>query len=206
MSVLDTIKKVKEQSKKRKFNQSMDIVINLKNVNLKKQENKFTADFQFPYAVSNKRIGVIGEVITKKAKDADELINKSKLQELIKDKKKAKEFFNTLDFLIAEAPLMPTIAKEFGIILGPRNMMPKPLPIQEDPSNMINALKKTITIKLKDAAIIQCKIGHEKMENNQIKENAETLLSFIRGKLPKGNNNIKDIRLKLTMGAPIKVK
>ena len=62
------------------------------------------------------------------------------------------------------------------------------------------------TIKLKDAAVVQCKIGHEKMDDKQIKENVETLISFIKTKLPKGEHNIKNIQLKLTMGAPIKVK
>ena len=202
----EAITKIRTESKKRNFNQSIDLIINLKNLDLKKPENRFNANIQLPYSVSKKRIGIIGDVLSKKASDADVKITGKQLNELIADKKKAKELFSQVDYLIAEAPLMPTIAKEFGIILGPRNMMPKPLPVEADPNGLINSLKKTITLKLKDAPVLQCKVGHEKMEDSQIKENIETILSFVKEKLPKGEHNFKNIKLKLTMGFPTELK
>ena len=204
-NLIEVIKQAKTESKKRNFNQSIDLIINLKNVDLKKPENRFTNDIQLPHPVSKKRIGVIGDILSKKA-EADVKITSKKLEELINDKKKAKEVFGQVDYLIAEAPLMPKIAKEFGIILGPKNMMPKPLPVEADPNNLINSLKKTITLKLKDSPVLQCKVGHEKMEDLQIKENVETILSFVKEKMPKGEHNFKNIKLKLTMGRPIELK
>ncbi|MEM4650110.1 MAG: 50S ribosomal protein L1, partial [Candidatus Bathyarchaeia archaeon] len=57
----------------------------------------------------------------------------------------------------------------------------------------------------RDQPAIRCKIATEDMKDEEIAENAATVISIIEGKLEKKMKNIKSIMLKLTMGSPVKV-
>ena len=46
--ILKTIKELREKSKKRKFSQTFDLVVNLKEFDVKKPENKFVEDVILP--------------------------------------------------------------------------------------------------------------------------------------------------------------
>ena len=48
-TILETVKKVREISPKRKFNQSFDLIINLTNIDLKKQEQKVDLYYTLPH-------------------------------------------------------------------------------------------------------------------------------------------------------------
>ena len=107
-NILDAIKKAKDKSKKRKFSQSVELVLNLQDVDPKKQENRIQELIELPYpAGKENKICVIasGEMALKAKKaGASMVIGRSDLESLIGDKKRQKEFAKTYDFFIAEAP------------------------------------------------------------------------------------------------------
>lgn len=200
--ILEAIKKVREKSKKRNFVQTFDLIVNLKDFDVKKPENKFTEDIELPYGRGKDAIIVI---FSDTIKDVDcEVLSGADINELAKDKRSCKKLAKQTDFFLAEPRLMPLIGKFLGRFLGPRGKMPKV--ITGDVKRLIEVYKKSIRIRIKDAPVIQCIVGKEDMEDEKVAENVEAVLKFLENKLPKGKNNIKDVLIKLTMSEPIKIE
>ncbi len=61
-------------------------------------------------------------------------------------------------------------------------------------------------IKVKDSPVISCLVGNEKMKDDEVAENVESILKFLETKLPKGKHNIKEVLLKMTMSQPVKIE
>jgi large subunit ribosomal protein L1 len=209
-NILEAIKEVKEKSEKRNFAQSIELIINLKDVDPKKPEGKIQESIELPHPPGKgNRICVIasGEMALKaKQAGADLVIQRSELEALAEDKKRQKELAETYDFFIAEAPLMPLVGRILGAVLGPRGNMPTPVPPNANIKEQIEKHRKTVLIRTRGQPALQCRIGNEEMSNEEIAENILTAIRRVEGKLKKGIKNVKSIYLKTTMGPPVKVK
>ncbi len=207
------IKKAREQSKKRKFIQTFELIINLKDLNLKKSENQVETWIQLPYSKGKPiKIGCfIGPELTEQAKDAcDTTVMQNNFPLYFKDKKKIKKLAEAHDFFIGQANIMPDIAKTFGRILGTRGKMPNPkagcvVPPNANLKALIEKLRKTIKVKAKTQATIKTMIGNEEMKDEEIADNILTVYNNVSHVLPKEKNNIKNILIKTTMGKPVKI-
>ncbi len=203
-NVEDKIRKAKEEARKRNFTQSVDLIINLKNVDLNNPENRFSEQLTVPYSVSDEtKVAIIGDSI--KADNADREISKKELNKLFEDSSEAKTLANEFDHFIAEAPLMPDIGKNLGQVLGPRDKMPQPLPPGSDATEKIKDLKQSIQIKVKEEPSVKCKIGNEAMKEEDLAQNAETIVNFVQDQLPMGHHNIENVYCKLTMGPVVEL-
>ncbi len=210
MKIEEALKYLQQNSKKRNFTQAIDLIINIRGVNLKQPENRFTEEVLLPAKLSKpKKVMVIGDVIATKAKTlADVVLTKDELMQYTGDKenkKKFKKLIKKVDYLIAEAPLMVTIGKEFGRILGSRGKMPKPLPPNADPKPLIERLRNTVRVKLRDIPLIQTVIGYEDMDVKDVVKNYEAVINAVLKKLPNGYQNIRSVYVKKTMSSPVKV-
>jgi len=207
ISLLDSIKLARENSKQRKFDQTWDFVINLKGLDLKKPENRFNVEMPLPKGRGKQpKIAVFADLMAKEAKNhADLVITKNEIDSLAKDKKRMKKIANEHDFFFGEAPLMPQIGKSLGTILGPRGKVPKPMPPKGNIEPMLQASKRMIRISLKETPVVYVPVGTEKMNDQDIADNVQAVFSFVKEKLPKGKNNIKSMLIKLTMGKPVKI-
>lgn len=210
-NILDAIKKARENSKKRKFNQSFDLVINLKNLNLKKPEENVNTFLNLPYGRGRKVkvCALVGQELINKAKEVcDKTLLKDDFSRL--DKKDIKNLANEFDFFIAQVNLMPDIAKYFGKILGSRGKMPNPkagcvVPINAEVKPLYEKLQKTVKVETKNEPILKLSVGNEAMKDEDVAENISGIYSTILGLLPQEKNNIKNIFLKLTMSKPVLV-
>jgi large subunit ribosomal protein L1 len=210
-TIVEAVKKVREQSEKRNFNQSIELIINLKDIDMKKPEGKIQETIELPYTPPNKkaRVCVIagGELALKaKRANAELVIGSSELESLATDKKGQKQLANNYDIFIAEAPLMPLVGRALGATLGPRDKMPKPVPPSADIEAQIERWRKTVSVKLRNQPILQCTVGTEDMKDEEIAENIMAVIRRIEGKLKRGLKNITTICLKTTMGKPTKIK
>ena len=206
--MIDKIKQARENSKKRKFNQTFDLIINLRALDLKKPENRINSEFVLPAGKGKEpKVGIFADVLGEKARaeKIDLIITKAELNTLAGDKKKMKKYANQVDFFFGEAPLMPFIGKTLGTILGPRDKVPKPIPPTADLKPFLMATKKTIKIRIRESPVIQVAVGTEEMKDDDIAKNSDAVLNFVRDKMPKGRTNIKNAYIKLTMGKPIKL-
>jgi len=208
-NVLQTIKEMKEKSKKRNFIQSIELLINLRDIDPKKPESKIQEAIELPYPVGKLgKICVIasGELALKAKKaGADLVIERNELEAFTGDKKKQKSLVDTYDAFIAEAPLMPLIGKVLGATLGPKGKMPTPVPPTANIAEQIEKHRKTVQVRLRGQPILQCIVGTEEMGDKEIAENVMTIIRKIEGKLKRGIKNIRSISLKTTMGSPVKI-
>jgi large subunit ribosomal protein L1 len=210
-TVVEAVKQVREHSEKRNFNQSIELVINLRDIDMKKPEGKIQETIELPHTPPNKKAKVCviagGELALKAKKaNAELVIGSSELESLATDKKRQKQLANNYDIFIAEAPLMPLIGKTLGATLGPRDKMPKPVPPSADIEAQIERWRKTINVRLRNQPILQCTVGTEDMKDEEIAENIMAVVRRIEGKLKRGLKNITTICLKTTMGKPTKIK
>ena len=208
MTHTDTVKVVEKilgDSKKldRKFKQNIDLVVNLKNVDPNDPKNRVDEEIILPHGRGNEaKIALFasGELALKSKKQIDLLIKPEEIEDLSKDKKKFKKIADDHDFFIAEAPLMPTIGKTLGTVLGPRGKMPKPVPPHADVTGMVKNLKKTIRLRSKSSKTFHTIAGNEGMPKQEIAENVDTIVNRLEGSLERGRMNIGSVYIKTTMG------
>jgi len=90
------------------------------------------------------------------------------------------------DFFIAEAPLMQSVGRILGPILGPRGKMPIPVPPTADITALIDKHRKTIVVRTRSQPMVQCRIGTENMKEEELAENTQAVLRALEVKLKKG--------------------
>ena len=205
MDIVEKLKEAKEKSKKRKFTQTWDLIINLKNIDLKKPENRFSGNVILPHEIGKDiKICVITDSLAKKAEELGvKVLRKEDLKNI--DKKEVKRLAKEYDYFLGEVTLMPLIGKTLGPVLGPRGKMPKPFPPTADIEKLIEMGKKSFSVNVK-IPVIQGAVGTENLEEEKVKENIEAVLDFVIKNLPKGERQIKSVYAKLTMGKPVKLK
>ena len=192
------------KDKERKFDQSVDLIINLKGVDVKR--DGFSTVAKIPNKIKEKKvcgflkeknplIKTITEVEFKKYSEKDAL------------NKLVKEY----DYFIAIAGLMPKVATTFGKVLGPVGKMPSPqlgIITQESEGqikDMLDKIATSLKIRLKESSI-KVSVGKISMKDEQIIENIESIYKSVESALPKKKENLKNVMIKLTMGKPLKVE
>lgn len=195
-----------EEDDERNFTQSIDLIVNFQGMDLSDPENRFNEDFKLPYKADDEvKIGIIGDTLINNTDAADREVTQDELEEMFENPSDAKDLAEEMTFLIAEAPLMPKIGQHLGQVFGPRNMMPDPTPPGSDTSEQIQELRNTVTLRLKEAPLLQLKVGKEDYDLENVSRNAESVYEFIEERLPQGNNNVKSVLVKTTMGSPVEV-
>ncbi len=202
------MKKLQAESKKRNFVESVELAINLKDIDLSNPKNRIQEEVMLPHGRGREvKVGVFGgsEMAVKAKGVADAIVQPEEIEEIAKDKTKAKKFARANDFFVAEAPLMPTIGKRLGIILAPRGKMPKPIPPGSDPKTVIEKLKVSVTVRTRDKKTFHLPIGTKEMTPEQLAENLDAVIKRLTSKLERGKMNIRSAYVKTTMGPSFKV-
>lgn len=207
MEFKEKLKKALEESrsgKERKFDQTVDLIINLQKYSHKK--NPINLFITVPHKIKEKRIAAFFKVNS----DLIDTIPEADFKKF-KDKKKIKSLVKKYDFFIAQASVMPKVATTFGRVLGPVGKMPSPqLGIIMDVSEkLINELKKkintSIKIRVKESSI-KLSIGKQSMSDEDIIENIMSVFNEIVKALPRDKENIKNVEVKFTMTKPVKIQ
>lgn len=211
-AIIEAVKKAKAAKKKGKFTQTIDLIVNLKEIDITKEDSKINELVQLPHgrAKPAKICAFVGpELNDQAAKVCYKTIlsdDFAKWDEARKSKKLARE----CDYFIAQANIMPAVAKTFGRYLGVLGKMPNPkvgqiVPPKANLSPLIAKLKSSINLAIKKTPTISCGIGNESMTDEQIAENINMIVERLYAKLPRGKHNITSILIKTTMGAPVKI-
>ena len=202
----ELITRVKTESKKRKFKQSIELIINFKDIDVKKGF-AINEVIQLPKTSSPATVCVIatGDMNQKaKAAKADVVIGNDELTKYEADKRESRKFINKYDFFLADTKIMPTVGKALGQLLGPRGKMPTPVPFNASIDAFLARFRTSIKVRTRASLSISCKIGDESMEDTDLATNAFTVISAIEKKLPNGEKNISKVLVKTTMGKPLK--
>jgi large subunit ribosomal protein L1 len=205
MNFSESLKELREKSKKRNFDQTLDLIINFRGFDPRR--DTLNTSTILPHISKKKKICAFLE---NPSKAVDYVITKTEIEKITADdlKKLTKEY----DFFIASAKLMPVVATKFGKTLGIAGKMPDPkmggVVMQESEAAIkesVHKLLQMVKIRAKEASI-KVPIGKESMVNEELIENANAVLKAVIPALPKKELNIKSVMFKFTMSKPIKVK
>lgn len=208
-SIAKALAEARAKTEKRKFNQSIELAVKLREIDLKKPESRINENLELPTPADKEvKVAVIagGDLATRaRVGGADIVIGREDLDKLGREKKAARKLAQNYDFFIAEAPLMPQVGKALGQMLGPRGKMPTPVPPTAPIDDVIKRHRRNVRLRMKDQQVIQCKIGTEDMPDDALIQNIQTVLSRLETKLEKGPKNISSVAIKATMGPLVKI-
>ena len=191
------------KGKERKFDQTLDLIINLQRFDPRK--NSINLVIPVPFKIKDKKICAFLETENKNVTTITQVSFKK-----YSDKNKLKKLVKKFDFFIAEAKLMPLVATTFGKVLGPAGKMPSPqlgIMMKVDDktiADLKNKINNSVKIRVKEASI-KLPIGKQSMKDEELIENILAVYNAIVKELPRDKENIKNIEIKFTMTKPQKI-
>ncbi len=192
------------KGKERKFNETVELIINLKKFDIKK--NAINTFITLPNNVKQKK--VCGFIDSKS--ELIDTIPKGAFGKY-KDKKALKKLVKEYDFFISSGPNMPSVATTFGKVLGPAGKMPSPklgLLFNENDAEIkkiVEKINNIVKIHTKEPAV-KISVGKLSMSDDKIIENIKSVYEWILNELPNKQENIKSVLIKSTMGKPLKIE
>jgi large subunit ribosomal protein L1 len=206
-NIRNAVEECLKEKGKRKFRQSVELIINFKGIDFTKAENRLNLDVTLPKGMGGKenKVVVIGEETTThdaKKLGADVVVKINEVEAFGKDIKALKKMAKDHVFL-AEPKAMGIAAKNLAKVLGPRGKIPSPL--VGDLKQAIEKARKTIKLQTKGKYLptVQCFVGTEDMSPEELTENIQEVFERIKTKIASGN--IKSAFVKLTMGKPVRI-
>lgn len=198
-TILEAIKLLKELTKV-KFNESVDISINL-GIDTRKSDQTVRGATVLPHGTGRTvRVAVFAQganADAAKAAGAD-LVGFEDLAETIKA--------GTMDFdVLIASPDAMRIVGTLGQILGPRGLMPNPKvgTVTADVAGAVrNAKAGQVRYRADKGGILHCTIGKISFEPEQLQQNLEALLADVKKAKPAGAKGVflKKLTLSSTMG------
>ena len=208
-TIVDAVKQAKSKSGGKKFDQTVDLILNITEIDMKAPEGKITEVVELPHVGKPNKILVVGSgELAMKARraNADRVLERADLDALAGKKKDLRKIANDYDVFVSEAPLMPLVGRTLGPVLGPRGKMPVPVPPNADITAILEKHRKTIVVRMRNQPIIQVSVGAENMSEDELWDNIQAVLRVLEGKLKRGLKNVKLAYIKTSMGTPVKIK
>ncbi|MCS7140429.1 MAG: 50S ribosomal protein L1 [Candidatus Nezhaarchaeota archaeon] len=208
-SIIEAVKEARRGANKRRFEQSFELIIAYEGLNLKDPAARINEVLALPNPIKGKeaKICVIAEGdLALKAKEAkaDLILSKADVQKYQADKKQAKSLAKVYDFFLAQADLMPIIGRTLGPYLGPRGKMPTTITLGMDLVGLLNKFRSSIRVRIRNNPVVQCRVGVESMDDEEVAENIKAVIDFLQEKI-RYPARISNAYVKLTMGPPVKI-
>ncbi|MFB6299252.1 MAG: 50S ribosomal protein L1 [Halobacteriales archaeon] len=197
-----------DESPPRNFRESVDIAINLRDLDLDDPSNRIDESVVLPAGTGQETSIVVfaeGETALRAEDVADRVLGSDELEDLGDDDDEAKDLADETDFFVAEASLMQDIGRLLGTVLGPRGKMPTPLQPDDDVVEVVNRMKNTVQLRSRDRRTFHTRVGAEDMSADEIADNIDVIIRRLHGELEKGPLNVDSIYVKTTMGPAVQV-
>lgn len=202
----EAVSKILDEKGKRKFKQSVEIIINMRGIDFSKSENRLNIDIVLPKGKGGKELKSAvfaeGSLADEAKKAGADLVITPDAIPAYAEASRVTDLADNY-FLLAQPNLMGVVAKSLGQYLGKRGKLPKP--IIGNVSELIKRSKNSIRIvsRGKYLPVAQALIGTEIMGAEDLVDNAEAVYDAVKNKVNEGN--IKSVYVKLTMSKPIRV-
>lgn len=210
--VAKALKQAKESAQKRNFNQSIDLIITLKGLDLKKNDQHvdFFMNLHNARPKKVKVCGLVGPELSEASKEAfDHTITVEEFSGF-KDKRSTKKLARSYDFFVAQGNIMAKVAQTFGRSFGPKGKMPNPkggmvVPPNANLKAVYEKLQSTLHVKVKSHLMYQVSVGYEDTPEEEVIDNIMTVYDQLIHHLPQERNNYREGIIKLTMGKSVKI-
>lgn len=204
----DAVEKALSEAPERSFVESVDIAVNLRDLNLNEPDNRIDEEIVLPSGTGKEiMVAVIadGETAVRAEDVADRVLRPDDISDLGDNEGEAKDLAEEIDFFIGEKEYMQDVARHLGSILGPRGKMPNPLGEDDDVVRVVQRLKGTISLRSRDRRTFHAMVGTEEMESDELADNIDAIVRRLTATLEKGPLNIDSIYVKTTMGPSVEV-
>jgi len=211
MNVEDPEKNIRELiegSPKRNFVESVDVAINLKNLDMKNPSNRIKEEIALIEGLGlDQKIAVFakGDLADRAKQAGADIFSDDDIEEIGKNKRDAKKLASKYNFFLADPRFMSMIGKRFGPVLGPRGKMPIPIVNDSAIEEMIARFKRSIRINTKDNLTFHATLGKTTLGPERLSKNLLTVLDRVTAKL-KDESNLKSVFIKTTMGKSKKIR
>ena len=205
------IKEMLENRKKRKFVETIDLQIGLKDYDPNK-DKRFAGSVKLPHVPRpHLKVCVIADAnhIDKcKAAgidyiDADSL--RKKIDPADKKGKELKKWAGHYKLLFVSETLIRQLPKLGGPLLTKWGKFPLVIQTNDDVKAKINESLSSVKFQLKKVLCLGVAIGHVDMTEDQIRQNLSMSINYLVSLLKKQWNNIKSLYIRTTMGKPVKI-
>lgn len=209
--LVKAISEAKSKAKKRKFPQSVDVALNVSPLDFDKPENKIDEKVFLPKGRGKgKRVVLIAQdsELTFGAKDiVDKILSKNDIESLGASKKEAKRVASEYDVFLAEPALMSSVGRFMGRYLAPRNKMPSIAPSASAVKAAVEKIRDTVIVKnnRKNIPTLHFAVGIETMGDEDLAENAMSVINVIERKLEEKGSKLRSVFVKLSMGPAVRV-
>jgi len=208
-AIEDAVRLAISDAPERKFKESVDLAINLHNIDLSNPANRIDEEVILPHGRGRQiKIAVFADgetALQAERAGADLVVPGAEIEDLGEEKKQARKMADDYNFFIAETSLMPSIGKNLGPILGRKGKMPMPLPPNAEIAPIINRMRNLMRVRSRDRLTFHLSVGTKDMEISQIAENVGAIITRLEQNLKDGRMNLKSVYVKTTMGPAIKV-
>lgn len=195
---------------KRNFQQSFELVMKLKDIDVKKTDLNINEVVFLPNKLSEQAkvcVFAVGDnALRAERAGADRVIESAELDRLASEKRTAKKLAREYQFFLSDTSLMPKIGRVLGPFLGPKGRMPTPVPPNAPLESMLARYRTAVRVKSRGSLSVAGKVGDESLDDSHVADNAIAVITQVERKLPNGEKNIQSMIFKKTMGKPIKSK
>lgn len=208
--VLECLKEMKEKSKARKFTQTVELQVALKDYDPQK-DKRFTGSVRLPNVPRpNMKICIIADQKHQDEAAAAQIpgldvTSMDNLKKFNKDKKQIKKWAKGYSLLLVTDALVKKVPVVLGPVLSRIGMFPQPVSHAEPIEKKVNDARASIKWQLKKVTNLNVAIGNEQMTEEQLRQNITMGLNFLASLLKKQWHNLKSINIKTTMGKAVKV-
>ena len=195
--------KVLKSLKTRKFDESVDLVLNL-NIDAKKTDMNIRGSFVLPNGTGKtKKVLVVTKTKADEAKDADYCGAEDMLEKI------EKENWFDFDTIIATPEMMPALGK-LGKVLGPKGLMPNPKlgTVTTNVKDAIANVKKGMVEYKNDSyGNVHMSIGKLSFDEKKLEENVRAIINEIVKNKPTGVKGtfVKNVSISSTMSPGLKI-
>merc|ERR1711894_51863 len=196
--------KYSKETKKRKFVETIDLQIGLKNYDPQK-DKRFSGTVKLRHIPRPKfSVCIFGD--QQHCDEAKEkglpFMSADDLKKLNKQKKLVKKLAKKYDAFLASESLIKQIPRLLGPGLNKAGKFPTMLTHSDDMVGKVNDIKATVKFQMKKVLCLNVAVGNVGMTEDQIVQNLNLSTNFLVSLLKKNWQNVKSLYIKSTMGAP----
>merc|ERR1712027_187644 len=188
--------------KKRKFTETVDLQIGLKNYDPQK-DKRFSGTVKLKHIPRRKfKVCILGDQAHIDEATAKEIpcMSADDLKKLNKDKKKVKKLSKSYDAFLCSDTLIKQIPRLLGPGLNKAGKFPSLITHLDDLEAKVVDLKSTIKFQMKKVLCLNVAVGHVNMTEEELAQNVHLAMNFLVSLLKKHWQNVKSLHIKSTMG------
>jgi large subunit ribosomal protein L10Ae len=198
----EAIKAVLNPKKPRKFHESVDLQVNLKNYDTSK-DKRFSGSLKLPNVCRpNMKVCIICDQFHLDVAAKDKLLTQTMddLKKLNKNKKLVKKMCNQYDAFLASDTIIKTIPRVVGPHMNRAGKFPAAVTPSDNLKEKVIEQQSTVKFQLKKVLCLGTCVGHVKMSEEELRQNTALAINFLVSLLKKNWQNLKSAYIKSTMG------